>query len=675
MCFAPSRKQQQQLFNGGGRVSDLFTFHGRRPFPFLLCLMMAACGGGGGGGTTTTGPASVAPPPAPSPSLSISQTQLNVSGQTGQSAPASVKIPIAVSNPPTSALTTKITYTGEPIAAASVTLPTTGTGYLTVAFADPSRFGAGSFSLTVTLQVCIDTNCAQSITGAPANVTINYTVSGDALPPVSFYDVPPDTFFSSNTSITAPQTATASFFIKNVPAAGLYLRLSQPQGGFITDVTSSDGEDSLGQIDLTVNLTLKSPASLGSGFFQSSAFISICYDQACNNPVAGSPVTLPVTYEVFLTQGKEYSLAVASNLGISDFGYDPTNQQLYVATLPDYPLSSTGAVLQIDPTTGNTVAQLAMSDTLTTLAVSDDGGFLYTGSKNNPTIYRLTLPGLEQDITIPLGTSTTWSGTEPLVAGQIAVTPGAAHNFAVALAHASGSDRSQGIALFQDATELPQTIAPLGDYTNVDSLAWGATSETLYASRLSIQAPYDEEIDTLTASSTGLSLQSSTKAPQATEAVGQISYDTGKIYATSGVVRNAASGAVVGNIALPDQFEQSSVPSQILCITPDGKNSRVFVLIHDLQSSHALLLAYSLPNLTLQSMIDLGYDSFNVAVTTRMKLWGTQGVAFNRNGLQILSGSFLARGPGDVTSSTESKHSVREPYTQTLFVHPSRQKH
>jgi hypothetical protein len=39
---------------------------------------------------------------------------------------------------------------------------------------------------------------------------------------------------------------------------------------------------------------------------------------------------------------------------------------------------------------------------------------------------------------------------------------------------------------------------------------------------------------------------------------------------------------------------------------------------------------------------DFGYDSFDVSLTTRIILWGTTGVAFNRNGLQILSGTFVA---------------------------------
>ena len=59
-------------------------------------------------------------------------------------------------------------------------------------------------------------------------------------------------------------------------------------------------------------MTLVSPASLGSRLFSSSITFMICYDQACSNQIPGRPVTQPVYYNIFLTQGIEFNLINAS---------------------------------------------------------------------------------------------------------------------------------------------------------------------------------------------------------------------------------------------------------------------------------------------------------------------------------------------------------------------------
>jgi hypothetical protein len=46
-----------------------------------------------------------------------------------------------------------------------------------------------------------------------------------------------------------------------------------------------------------------------------------------------------------------------------------------------------------------------------------------------------------------------------------------------------------------------------------------------------------------------------------------------------------------------------------------------------------------LTSFVLLGAIKLGYDSFDVDLATHLILWGTNGVATNRLGLQFLSGS------------------------------------
>ena len=92
----------------------------------------------------------------------------------------------------------------------------------------------------VQLSVCSDSACNQPIAGSPAVVAVNYTVTDAAHgpPPELQAPVPSDgVSFQSMTAVTAAQTQQFTLDLENVPPAGLYVKLQQPSGGFITDVS------------------------------------------------------------------------------------------------------------------------------------------------------------------------------------------------------------------------------------------------------------------------------------------------------------------------------------------------------------------------------------------------------------------------------------------------------
>jgi hypothetical protein len=569
-----------------------------------------------------------------------------VSSATGDGAPASVTVKVSVANAPSTALTGSVAFSGDYIATASASWQSSSEGELTIAFFSPDQLGAGNYSATVTVNVCSDTECAHPIQGSPAQVTVHYAVTGSALPPVSFYFTNPFSNFAATTSETSPETTNFTFDIKNVPPAGLYAVITQPKGGFVTGVSDSVTIDTAGELVVTLTMTLQSPASLGSGFFNSSVSVAICYDQACNNPVPGSPVSVPIYYEVYLTQGKEYSLVSSSAQGISDLAYDSASGSLYVTGLSGYNSGYSSAVTELDPVTGKILSQQSVPDGLRHIAVSDDGQFVYAASTTNSSIYRLNVPALTTDITIDLGSSSTDEGVEANIAGGIAVAPGAPRTLAVALSHAAGPNQSQGVAIFDDGTARPKVLAPLSNYTRADSIAWGANAQTLYDSRESDQQPEDWEIDALSVDSSGLTLSNSVGLTGTSDSAGLITYASGTLYESTGFLRDATTLKVVQQVALPEDGESPN-PFSIVCITPDTANNRVLVLSRNGTSSHLLLLSYASSTLSLQGVADLGYDSFDVNIQTRQIVWGTQGVAFNRNGLQILSGSFSAPGSGN----------------------------
>jgi hypothetical protein len=95
----------------------------------------------------------------------------------------------------------------------------------------------------------------------------------------------------------------------------------------------------------------------------------------------------------------------------------------------------------------------------------------------------------------------------------------------------------------------------------------------------------------------------------------------------------------------------------VLFRSPDPANGHTFVLTHDADTSHLVLLTYDLSSFALQSIIDFGYDSFDVNITTHMILWGSNGIAFNRGGvLQMLAGSFVAVPTASAAKASRRSH-------------------
>lgn len=622
--------------------------HYRAPRSISIVLLIvtafavASCGGGGeGGGSSTAGSGGTGSGgTTAAPIVSVSETAVAVGVASTQSSPAPVVIQVTVTNPPATTLQSKLTWNGQAVANATLAWQSAAAGQMTITVPAPTQLGTGNFTGNVMLQVCRDSACAQPVGNSPISIAVSYEVT----PPPTFYLPQPQVGFQTTTSETNPQTTSFLFVIQNIPLNGLWVLITQPKTGFITNATFSEAPVSNGDLNVTFTLQLVSPASLGSGYFDSSVTFQICYDQACSQPIAGSPVTQPFYYTVDLTPGDEYQPVNVAQQGISDLAYDAANQQLYVSALSGYNSTVTGAVTQVDPITGALGAQLSLSDSLSSIAISDDGQYLYTGSKENPVIYRLTLSTLQQDLQIPLGTMMNGSQAIPNIVGNMAVAPGEPQTIAVALASPGGLPATAGTQVFDGAVARAQSLAPLGYYASPDSISWGSDATSLYAYRYSQQQPFDEEIDSVAVSGSGLSVESSIDLTGGPDNVQQLIYQQGQLFDLDGYVRAAATGSIVGQFQMPSQLTAGGI--QVISVTPDSANGRAFMLIRDTEQSHLLLLNFSLSSYLLQAVADLGYDTFDVNINTHMIRWGSQGLAFNRNGLQLLSGTFYAAPTG-----------------------------
>ena len=138
---------------------------------------------------------------------------------------------------------------------------------------------------------------------------------------------------SSNSNITmsvSPQTLSASAMTSQaapvadveVDVAGLslnqevYVGITYTGNG-VANATIVPG----GTLPATVSIQFKSPASLGSGTYNDTVTVNVCFDQACSQPVSNSPQTIQVQYTVakstFAVTSLNPSLAYAGTQGFT----------------------------------------------------------------------------------------------------------------------------------------------------------------------------------------------------------------------------------------------------------------------------------------------------------------------------------------------------------------------
>jgi hypothetical protein len=461
-----------------------------------------------------------------------------------------------------------------------------------------------------------------------------YVINAGAQPPASF------TVQQGPAAITSPlftsQTTAIlddfSFYVTNLPSSGLWLQVTQPANGLVTSAASQ----AFTGPTAVIGLTLKSPAALGPGLYNSSVSFSLCYDSACADPVPGNPVTEPLVFTVSATAGLEFTSRSISLPGVSALAWDAAQQQLYATTGAGG--SPADSLVQLDPASGAVGSELALPVALTQLAVSDDGQYAYVSSKDQPTIYRIALPSMTSDLQIALGPSSIGGSSSlgPNTVYQMRVAPGASQTLAVSLDVAGGANYTSGVAVFDGATVRTNELPPLNSLGGPASIAWSDSASTLYALRKAPANPsYLSEVDTVNADVSGLSVQTAYPLSPS-DAVTEIFYAAGRLYGFDGVVRDAASGATLGTLSVPSGY-------QVITLLPDPVNSRVIFLTHGLYSEHLVLFCFDASTFSMTSVADLGYDE-SPGYPLNMVLWGTSGIAFDYDGnwVTVLSGSFTA---------------------------------
>ncbi|MDW5265877.1 IPT/TIG domain-containing protein [Granulicella sp. L56] len=318
----------------------------------------------------------------------------------------------------------------------------------------------------------------------------------------------------------------------------------------------------------------------------------------------------------------------------NDIAWNPANQQFYLSVASGNG-SNANTITALDAQTGGLGASVSTGSQPDTLAISTDGTYLYAGLNDAGSVHRYTLPALQSDIDIPLGSETDGS----YYAIDVAVLPGSPHSVAISRGIQSVNPHEQGgVLVYDDAVARAQSVP---GYTfgkgPIDSLLWNPNGQGLYG----IDTELGSGLYVMSVNPAGVQLQ--TQISAVGSALGNhLHFDstTGYIYTDSGKVIDPATNSIVGTFpltAVQGVFNGSTI------MVPDGKLNIAYFLGQSISGGGYVIEAFDLTNFTL-----LGSTSVtNISGTpSRIIRWGNNGLAFltgnaSGAGVYLLSGGFV----------------------------------
>lgn len=250
------------------------------------------------------------------------------------------------------------------------------------------------------------------------------------------------------------------------------------------------------------------------------------------------------------------SLGIASTIALAhtDLVYDSTRAVFY-ASVPSGATSHANSIVRIDPASGVITGTVGVGSNPATLAIADDGSFLYVALLGAPMIVRVDLATLTKDIEIQLPANGILGGT---YGEDIVPIPGLPRTIAVSTFYTTALPRNAGTVMFDGAVRRP---AAGPGHTGSNRITRGASGTRIYG--------YDNEgeagLRSLLVSADGLreeTVRSGLVSGYGTD----IEYSGGFLYATTGAVVDAGAMQKLGTIPA------SGV------VRPDAANGRVHFL-------------------------------------------------------------------------------------------------
>ncbi len=326
----------------------------------------------------------------------------------------------------------------------------------------------------------------------------------------------------------------------------------------------------------------------------------------------------------------------------NDIAWNQVNQQFYLSVASGNG-SNANTITALNPQTGVLGSSVSTGSQPGRLAISTDAAYIYAGLNTAGAVQRYTLPALQSDIHLTLGSN---SG-RPYYPIDLQAEPGSPHSVAVSLGVQGAYPREVGgISIYDDAVARPQSVPGFGPGQGpIDSLVWNSNGLGLYG--------FDTETGTglyaMSVSSAGVQLQTHTTA-DGTDFGNHLHFDstTGYLYSDSGKVIDPATNAVLGSF--PINAVQGGFNGDPIMV-PDGKLNIAYFLGRTVDSTGLgdyVIEAFDLTNFTLRGSIPITNLS---GTPSRMIRWGNNGLAVLTgdangtgaagDGVYLVSGAFV----------------------------------
>jgi IPT/TIG domain len=295
----------------------------------------------------------------------------------------------------------------------------------------------------------------------------------------------------------------------------------------------------------------------------------------------------------------------------ADLVYDASRNVLY-ASIPSTANQYANSIVRIDPTTGAVTGSVSVGSNPGTLAITDDGQYLYVGLLGAPTIVRVTLASLTKDIDIPVPIDSFFGNA---YAEDIVPIPGAPHTIAASTFYTSVSPRNAGAYVFDDATKR---ISSSPSHTGSNRITRGPNASRIYG--------YNNETTEFGFRSVVVAVDGLHEETVKGNLIGgfnvDIEYDGGYVYSTNGVV-----------VSLPAMTKVGTIPATGY-VRPDASNARV----HFLNGNSIYTYHYT-------EFTSLGtFTDVSLANHTKLVRWGTDGLAVGGGStIVLLRGALVAQ--------------------------------
>ena len=320
------------------------------------------------------------------------------------------------------------------------------------------------------------------------------------------------------------------------------------------------------------------------------------------NPAPGGGVSSSRTF-VVVTSNVSLTSQLVIDLPTRDIVADPVRSRLYVSVPASDPTRG-NTVTAIDPLSGAILFSVPVGTDPSTLAIADDGSFLYVALDGDYAVRRVDLATATADLRFPLGDSY-WG---PMRAGDMAVLRGAPRSLAVARLRPQVIPSHGGVAIYDDGVMRPTVTQ---EHTGSDEIELGEGATTLYG--------FNRESTEFGLRQLAISSAGVTEVRVRSGVIDGYPYPTtivaggGRIFSSHGAVVDAATLSRVGT--LPDTG----------LVRPDAPGGQVLVL------DGTRLAAYHITEL-----IPLGALTVPMAGDGRLVRWGSDGVAYRSGGARVV---------------------------------------